>query len=212
MDDDKRLGEDRNRTPDWHAGGEEILTEGWPGASRNPDPWSEPSHYPNEMASQRSYGGGLNYPFAGHCPVPEHESAARPYTNRFATSSQPYPQQDPRGYMPGGFHVNHGAQQMALVPYQEHQLSLPMRRYLGHLREEANSWILIGIVGFFLGFGIISGPLTWKKGSDLREAYRRNQLEPSPEANVAYYTGILSTMLVGVSVAFLILMFGLIGI
>lgn len=91
-------------------------------------------------------------------------------------------------------------------------MSLPMRRYLAHLREESNSWILIGIVGFFLGFGIISGPLTWKKGADIRNAYLRNQLQPSAEANVAYYTGVLSTMLVGVSLVFLFLMFGLIGI
>jgi hypothetical protein len=87
-----------------------------------------------------------------------------------------------------------------------------MDRYLRELKAEANSWILIGIVGFFLGFGIVSGPLTWRKGSELRDAYERYDLEPAPEANVAYYTGILSTMLVGLSLAFLFLMLFLVSL
>lgn len=147
---------------------------------------------PLPEASVAGYNTGLSYPFVAQRPTFQHAPAQA--TPAYGPTTQNLP-------VPNGSH--------ALTREQMRDLPPALRHHLIQLQSEANSWILIGIVGFFLGFGMLSGPLTWKKGADLRREYERCQLQPSAEANVAYYTGMLSTMLVGVSLVFLLLMFSL---
>lgn len=61
------------------------------------------------------------------------------------------------------------------------------------LNDQSTTWLIVGLAGFWLGFGFITGPLAWVKGSRLRANYRSMGLPPSGTATGAWIVGIVST-------------------
>ena len=56
-------------------------------------------------------------------------------------------------------------------------------------------WLIVAIVGFFLGLMVITGPLVWWQTSRLSNRFRTAGLSPSGPTSVAHVLGILTTIL-----------------
>jgi ABC-type multidrug transport system permease subunit len=63
------------------------------------------------------------------------------------------------------------------------------------LNDQSTTWLIVAIVGFWLGFGFITGPLAWIKGGRLRAEYRSVGMPPSGSATGAWIIGIVCTAL-----------------
>lgn len=63
------------------------------------------------------------------------------------------------------------------------------------LNDQSTTWLIVGLAGFWLGVGFITGPLAWIKGGRLRANYRSMGLPPSGNATGAWIVGIVSTAL-----------------
>lgn len=75
------------------------------------------------------------------------------------------------------------------------------------LDSDANMWLIVGLVGFFTGFGWITGPLCWIKGGGLRRQYANFGLPASSSATGAWIVGLVSTALAVMAVLSVILLF-----
>ena len=63
------------------------------------------------------------------------------------------------------------------------------------LKDDANLWLLVVAVGFWLGFGWITGPLGWYFGSQVRGKYRALGHHPCAAANWAWGLGIATSVI-----------------
>jgi len=104
---------------------------------------------------------------------------------------------------PSGYgHHQHGAPQGGHNPYNPPR---PNAEYasgshgdpnrIKDLENRATVWLVVGLAGFFLGFSLITGPLGWIFGAQLRAQYRAMGLEPSQNATAAWIVGIVATAL-----------------
>lgn len=75
------------------------------------------------------------------------------------------------------------------------------------LADKSNQWLLVGLIGFWLGFSFITGPLAWLGGSRVRQEYRQLGMQPSGTATAAWVIGIVSTGLTVLAVLLVISMF-----
>ncbi len=77
------------------------------------------------------------------------------------------------------------------------------------LNSDSQTWMIVALVGFFFGFGWITGPLTWYMGSKLRKDYAALGLPASSNAEIAYWAGIVVTglMVFGVVIAIVAVLF-----
>ena len=65
------------------------------------------------------------------------------------------------------------------------------------LNDQSNTWLIVSIVGFWLGFGFITGPLSWIKAGRIKSEYRSLGVAASGAATGAYIIGIVCTALYG---------------
>lgn len=63
------------------------------------------------------------------------------------------------------------------------------------LDENATTWLIVAVAGFFVGVMFVTGPIAWYQASRLSESYRAQGLEPSQNANAARIIGMISTIL-----------------
>lgn len=75
------------------------------------------------------------------------------------------------------------------------------------LDAQSQTWLIVAAIGFWVGFGLITGPLAWIYGSKLRNQYRALGLPPSTNATGAFVIGIISTALYVMSFIGLVMMF-----
>ncbi len=73
------------------------------------------------------------------------------------------------------------------------------------LEGDAQLWLIIAAVGFWFGFGWITGPLAWYFGAKIRGQYRALGHHPCSSANWAYGLGIASTVIYVLGTALLVL-------
>ncbi len=104
---------------------------------------------------------------------------------------QPYPGQAPYGQPPPGAygHPPPGAYGQPMTDPR-----------IKELNDQSPTWLLISIIGFWLGVGFISGPLAWIKGSRLRANYRSMGMAPAGNATGAWIIGMVSTALYAITV------------
>lgn len=62
------------------------------------------------------------------------------------------------------------------------------------LNDQSNTWLIVSIVGFWLGFGFITGPLSWIKANGVRANYRSMGMQPSGASTGAMIIGMVSTL------------------
>lgn len=63
------------------------------------------------------------------------------------------------------------------------------------LERDALTWLLVGTIGFFLGFMWITGPLAWWQANKLCARYAEQGMEPSGMAVAAKWIGVVTTVL-----------------
>jgi hypothetical protein len=63
------------------------------------------------------------------------------------------------------------------------------------LNDQSTTWLIVALAGFWLGFGFITGPLSWIKGGRLRAEYRSLGVQPSGSSTGAWIIGIVCTAL-----------------
>lgn len=68
------------------------------------------------------------------------------------------------------------------------------------LNDQSNTWLIVAIAGFWLGFGFITGPLSWIKASGIRRNYRSMGVQPSGTSTAAYLVGMISSLVYVVAV------------
>ncbi len=66
---------------------------------------------------------------------------------------------------------------------------------MSELKDNATLWLIVGLAGFWFGFGWITGPLAWHFGGRVRRRFRSLGHEPSGAATGAWVTGIVTTLL-----------------
>ena len=66
---------------------------------------------------------------------------------------------------------------------------------LNGLKDDANLWLLVTAIGFWLGFGWVTGPLGWYFGSRVRGRYRALGHHPCAAANWAWGLGMATTLI-----------------
>jgi len=80
---------------------------------------------------------------------------------------------------------------------------------LREMQQNGLMWLLVGVVGFFFGFGWITGPLSWYFGGKLRKDYKQMGAEPTNEATGAWIVGIVTTVISWLAIFAAILFFTL---
>ena len=75
------------------------------------------------------------------------------------------------------------------------------------LESDAQMWLIVVLAGFFFGFGWATGPAGWYFGSEIRKKYRSMGMEPAGNANLAYFSGIASTVLYYGTILFVLALF-----
>ena len=78
---------------------------------------------------------------------------------------------------------------------------------LKKLESDALMWLVVVLAGFFFGFGWATGPAGWYFGSEIRKKYRSMGMEPAGNANLAYFSGIASTVLYYGTILFVLALF-----
>jgi hypothetical protein len=149
----------------------------------------------------------------GQQPYGQQPQGQQPY------AQQPYPQPGPYGPPPGpgaygppsgpgaygpppgpgynpGYGHGYGPHAGAVSPV------------VADLNSQSTTWLIVAIVGFWLGFGFVSGPLSWVMGGRLRQRYRELGLPPSSSASAAWGLGIATTALYLMGIFMLVLFFG----
>jgi|GEM_PF-1775900 len=79
------------------------------------------------------------------------------------------------------------------------------------LDSESNTWLIVALVGFCTGFGWITGPLAWIKGGKLKQQYVQMGLPINSSATGAWIVGLVSTVLMLMSIVafvFMLLLWG----
>jgi hypothetical protein len=79
------------------------------------------------------------------------------------------------------------------------------------LESDANTWLLVGIIGFWVGMSWVSGPLAWVMAGRVRSQYLALGLAPSSTATAAWVIGIISTILTVLTVVAIFMLITVVG-
>lgn len=104
--------------------------------------------------------------------------------------------QPPHGAQPGAYGPPQGA-----YPAQDPRVK--------ELNDQSNTWLIVSIIGFWVGVGMITGPLCWIKGGRIRANYRSMGMQPSGAATGAWIIGMVATGLYAMIVLAFVGMFTL---
>ncbi len=77
------------------------------------------------------------------------------------------------------------------------------------LNDQSNTWLIVSIVGFWLGVGFVTGPLSWMKANSVRRNYRSMGMQPSGASTGAMIIGMVSTLVYVMAVLAVVMMFTL---
>ncbi len=77
------------------------------------------------------------------------------------------------------------------------------------LGDQSNTWLIVAIVGFWLGVGFVTGPLSWMKANGVRRNYRSMGMQPSGASTGAMIIGMVSTLVYVMAVLGVVMMFTL---
>lgn len=77
------------------------------------------------------------------------------------------------------------------------------------LNDASNTWLIVSIVGFWLGFGFVTGPLSWMKANGIRSKYRSMGMDPSGASTGAMIIGMVTTLVYVLTILAVIGMFTL---
>lgn len=72
------------------------------------------------------------------------------------------------------------------------------------LNDQSNTWLIVAIAGFWLGFGFVTGPLAWMKANNIRRNYRSMGMQPSGTSTAAMIIGMVT------SIAYIMLVLGVV--
>jgi len=72
---------------------------------------------------------------------------------------------------------------------------------IAQIENDALLWLIVGGVGFWFGFGWVTGPLAWYFGARARNRYLALGRTPSSQASAAWVVGILSTLITYMTIA-----------
>lgn len=113
-------------------------------------------------------------------------------------SSQPDP-----GY---NHHQSYG--EGGAPPYQPPTYQAPPNPHseLSGLKDDAQLWLMVGAAGFWLGFGWITGPLSWYFAAQIRNKFRALGHHPSGSANWAWGIGIATTLITYLAIVGVVLL------
>ena len=167
-------------------------------------PPSPPSYAPQPGYGQQQPGYGQPQPGYGQQPQPGYGQQQPGYGQQQPGYGQTpnygpsQPQQPGQGFRSYGEGVP--------PPYQGQQGPGYQKNELSKLEDESQLWLIVAAVGFWVGFGFITGPLAWFFGSQLRGKYKALGHHPSSSANWAYGLGIAATLI------YYVLVVGVIGI
>ena len=100
---------------------------------------------------------------------------------------------------------NAGPQGAPYGAYDQTQIELK------RLKEQSMIWLVVAIVGFWFGAGIITGPLSWVFGSRLRSQYRSIGHQPSGAATGAWLIGMITSLMMFLAMIVLVGMFMFVG-
>lgn len=138
--------------------------------------WQQPPADPNLQYGPPSQQNPWGQPQGGQQPPPQQQGW-----------QQPPPQQ--------GWQQQPQQQGWQQQPQQGWQQQDPNAAAREKLEKDAMTWLIVGAVGFMLGFGLITGPLGWWQGGKVCNQYRAMGMEPSGTANAAKWIGIIVTAL-----------------
>ena len=77
------------------------------------------------------------------------------------------------------------------------------------LGDQSNTWLIVSIVGFWLGFGFVTGPLSWMKANSIRRNYRSMGMQPSGTSTAAMIIGMVSSLVYVFAVLAVVMVFTL---
>jgi hypothetical protein len=96
--------------------------------------------------------------------------------------------------------------------YAPNGFDMARETQLREMQQNGLMWLLVGAVGFFFGFGWVTGPLSWYFGGKLRKDYKQMGVEPTGEATGAWVVGIVTTAIswlaILAAIFFLVMFFG----
>ncbi|MEM6296882.1 MAG: hypothetical protein AAGA54_36800 [Myxococcota bacterium] len=87
----------------------------------------------------------------------------------------------------------------------------PMDPRVKELNDQSNTWLIVSIVGFWVGVGFITGPLSWLKANAIRRNYRTMGMQPSGTSTAAMIIGMVSSLIYVAAVIGVIMMFTLLA-
>ena len=84
---------------------------------------------------------------------------------------------------------------------------------LAKIDSDGQTWLVVGIVGWFIGAVFITGPLAWYMGTQLQQRCEQMGVEPPSNVKYAKMVGMISTILVAfIVVAVAIMLFAMFGL
>ena len=147
-------------------------------------PGPAPGHAPGYPPGQAP--GGHAAPPPGYGPPPGPGHAPPP--------GAAYGQPPPHSYGP---------------PPGAYGAAAPIDPRVKELNDQSVTWLIVSIVGFWLGFGFVTGPLSWLKANAIRRNYRTMGMQPSGTSTGAMIVGMVSTFMYVALVLGVIMMFTL---
>lgn len=132
---------------------------------------NQPHGYPHPPQQPPGPHGGYGAPQQGYAPPQQ----------GYGPPQQGYgpPQQ---GYAPQGY-----------GPQPGYGAPMPDPR-IKELNDQSNTWLIVAIIGFWVGVGFVTGPLCWMKANGVRSNYRAMGMQPSGASTAAMIIGMVSTL------------------
>jgi hypothetical protein len=160
----------------------------------------------NPNSGSNHSGGGFGPPPQQGYIGPSHQPHGQPSYGQPSYGQQPgYPPPPPNSQ---GAYVSYG--QGAAPPNVYAPPVNVQTNELQKLEDDSQLWLLVAAVGFWVGFGWVTGPLAWYFGSQLRGKYRALGHHPCASANWAWGIGIISTAIYALGM--MLLIFGILAL
>lgn len=174
-----------------------------PYGQQQQNPFAPPAGYSQGPSSGVQGGASPNGGFGGgQYGPPQGGQYGPPQGGQYAgQQGAPAP-----GYGPpqGGYGQPNAYGQAAYAP---NGFDMARETQLREMQQNGLMWLLAGVIGFFFGFGWISGPLAWYFGGKLRKDYKAMGVEPTNEATGAWVVGIVTTAITWLAILAAILFF-----
>ena len=129
---------------------------------------NQPPHgYPNPPQQPPGPHGGYGAPQQGYGPPPQ----------GYGSPQQGY------GPPPGSYGPPPGAYGAPMADPR-----------IKELNDQSNTWLIVAIIGFWVGVGFVTGPLSWIKANGIRSNYRSMGMQPSGASTAAMIIGMVSSL------------------